>query len=78
MQLRITTPWAGDGTPHNPYRPAVADAYPLLGWNDVTGADTPSGTYVIEAECDDATGELLLADPDYPAEIIVLEPDQEG
>lgn len=43
----VATPWAGTGTRGNPYRPAVAAAFPLRGFRDVTA--TPMGALGIPA-----------------------------
>jgi hypothetical protein len=54
----VVTPWVGDGTPGNSYRPEIADTYDL-NWTDITGQDDQTqiipdpNAYTIEVICDD-------------------------
>ncbi len=64
----IITPWSGTGTAADPYRPLLAEAFPVgLAIVDVTGQDvsrlTPSpNAYTVEVVTDLATLDAVAAD----------------
>lgn len=68
---QILTAFSGDGlTTETAYHPAVADAYMLTKWTDITGLSSSEiipgpNLYVVEAQMDAAILAALEADPNY-------------
>lgn len=77
-RARILSPWVGDGSRESPNRPAIADAFPLRSWSDVTGTPaeqlhpTPN-LLVVEVTCEDAVLTQIRAHPEYGPGVLRVE-----
>ena len=70
LRARVLTPWAGTGTPADPFRPKLRDDYPLVQALDCTGQPAanlvPSpNACTVEVVCTDAVLAQVEADPAY-------------
>lgn len=69
-RLEVTSPWLGDGSAANPFRPRLADDYPAAGWSDATMLPiealipTPNANNIV-VRCDAATKDAIVADNRY-------------
>lgn len=82
-RARIRTPYAGSGVEGDPFRPAVADAFPLQGWQDLTGHPAEAisaapGPYEIGAILDEETLNAIKGDGAYELLESELIPDEVG
>ena len=78
IRLELMTSWIGSGTHADPYRPALADAYPGT-WRDTTGQPTilpEFNVVMIEVITDPATAAQIEADPRFV--VLVSEAWNEG
>lgn len=70
MRAVVVTPYLGNGSAMDPYRPKVAEVYPLAEWGDVTGQARGGqgkevNAYTIEALLDSPVLTALEADDGY-------------
>lgn len=77
----ITTPFMGDGSTNNSYRPLLADTY-TVNWQDITGIDvsqiTPEpNAYTIAVTCDLATLQQIESDENFIVWWYEDEPEQQ-
>jgi hypothetical protein len=70
IEVTVITTWTGTGSETEPYRPRIADDYPLESWRDVTSQ--PSGNippdpnlYIIRCSCDVMTLDAIRKDGRY-------------
>jgi|GEM_PF-6795603 len=65
QRLRLSSPWAGNGTKATPYHPKFLDDYPAtLAAHNITGTP-PVGSCQLDADLDQATYNAVMADPNY-------------
>jgi len=81
-RIRLLTPWGGNGTRGDSYRPQVIIDHPLgpgESWSDVTGQSAASilpapNVFTVEMVCTDATLAVLQSDTNYASGILWSEP----
>lgn len=79
MRGFILSPWTGIGTHDDCIRPAVDDAFTLLGWHDVSGQNAAAGRInarpspnigVFEVQVTPAIAAQIIADPVWGPRIL--------
>jgi hypothetical protein len=69
-RIRVFTEWTGTGTEADPNRPAIADAFPISSFSDMTGQPSanirPSpNLFVAEIVCTEAVFAQIQASASY-------------
>lgn len=67
---QVLSPWVGEGTTSNPYRPQLSDDYPAITWQDITGTETaqlipPVNVVILEIQTHEQTYQTIASDPAY-------------
>jgi hypothetical protein len=70
MIAQILTPYIGDGSDLEPYRPLVSDRYSVTAWTDVTGTPNTNivptvNLYVVQIVCDEPILDAIADDSDF-------------